>query len=138
MSNGSHFTYNGFFILCTFVSGFDGFVYPSVAFGNHSITVKGTSQDNEISEVILGPLLISPFMVTAACSELGTIITVIIDANQEAVFECQLDDSSFVSCNNQPILPHNIFFNTLYRYIRFSVLGSAQWTAYGYRESKQH
>ena len=48
-------------------------------------------------------------MATTGCTVLGTIITVTIDANQEAVFECQLDDSSFVPCNNRPILSRITF-----------------------------
>ena len=74
-------------------------MYPSVAPGEHNITVRGTTQDGQVEELRLGPLLVSSsFMITAAASPLGSTITVIIDANQDATFECQLDNEAFVPC----------------------------------------
>ena len=59
--------------------------------------MRGTTQDGQVGETRLGPLVVSPsFMITAVASPLGTTITVTIDANQDATFECQLDNEAFV------------------------------------------
>ena len=95
------------------VTGSDGFVYTSVAVGDHTITVTGTAQDGQTGELNLSLTVSSPFMITAIATILGTTITVTIDANQDATFECQLDDSSFVSCKrltNKHFYPHCIYF----------------------------
>lgn len=60
-----------------------GFVYSFVPAVNHTVTVRGTSEE---------------FIVTTAASALGTVITVTIDVNQAATFECKLDDSTFIPC----------------------------------------
>ena len=74
-------------------------MYPSVTPGNHNITVRGTTQDGQVGELRLGPLLVSSsFMIMAVASSLGTIISVTIDATQDATFECQLDNEAFVPC----------------------------------------
>ena len=79
--------------------GFDGFVYISVPIGDRSITVRGTSVDNQTSTVTVSPVRVSADLtVTATVSRDGTVITVIIDANQDATFECQLDNTSFIPC----------------------------------------
>ena len=70
-------------------------MYASVAVGNHSITVRGTSQDGQTNEVII-TLEISPESIAVTVS--GTVITVIIESNLDATFECQLDDLNFVPC----------------------------------------
>ena len=81
------------------VTGVDDFVYFSVAFGNHTITVRGTTQDGQVGELNFGPLTVSPsFMIAVTASPVGTTITVTIDATEDATFECQLDDSKFVPC----------------------------------------
>ena len=86
--------------LCTStVTGADNFVYTCVAPGNHTVTVRGTTQDGQVGELTFSPLQVSStFMVTTVASPLGTTITVTICANQDATFECQLDDSNFVPC----------------------------------------
>ena len=80
------------------VTGSDGFVYSSVPVGDHTIIVRGTAQDGQTSELTISLSVSSQFMITAVASVLGSTITVIIDANQDATFECQLDASSFVPC----------------------------------------
>lgn len=79
-------------------------MYPSVAPGNHNITVTGTTQDGQVEEVRLGPLQVSSsFMITSVASALGTVITVSIDAPQNATFERQLDNEAFVPCKRSTI-----------------------------------
>lgn len=39
-----------------YVTGSDGFMYTSVSAGNHTVTVRGTSQDGQIAEVTLDAL----------------------------------------------------------------------------------
>ena len=75
-------------------------MYTSVAFGNHSVRVRGTTQDGQTSELLLTPLQVtsSQFMVTASAGLSGTIITLIIETTQDATFRCQLDDLDFVPC----------------------------------------
>ena len=107
-------------------TGADGFVYTSVAVGDHNITVRGTTQDGQVGELNLGPLTISSsFMITAVASSLGTTITVIIDATEDATFECQLDDSNFVPCEwsttaANKIYKHPQHFLVLQAYQAFS------------------
>ena len=86
------------------VTGADGFMYPSVAVGTHSITVRGTAQDGQSNDVTLTGLRItSNLNVNALVSTLGTIITIIIEANKDATFECQLDNEDFVPCKNNSL-----------------------------------
>ena len=86
-------------LLTCFVTGFDGFVFSSVAVGSHNITVRGTSSDGQTVEKTLNSVMIAEeFILTTTASALGTIITVTMDANQAAAFECKLDDSNFVPC----------------------------------------
>ena len=87
---------------CVCTIGFDGFTYTSVPFGNRNVTVRGTAQDGTSNQVILSPLMVvPPLTVTATLSASGTRITVTIEANQDATFECQLDDQDFISCKQK-------------------------------------
>lgn len=77
-------------------------MYRSVAIGDHSITVRGTGRDNQSSEINLQITVRSIFTVNATYSVLGTVITVNnIISNQNATFECQLDDQNFTECKHQ-------------------------------------
>ena len=74
-------------------------MFSSVDVGSHNITVRGTSPDGQTVEKTLSSLMIAEeFIPMLTATALGTIITVTIDANQAATFECKLDDSSFVPC----------------------------------------
>ena len=82
-----------------FVTGADGFMYQSVAIGTHSVTVRGTAQDGQSNEVTLSGLNVTPNLnLTVLLTRLGTTITVIIEANKDATFECQLDNLDFEAC----------------------------------------
>ena len=81
-----------------FVIGNDGFEFTSVAAGTHFVTVRGAL--NGLSgETTLGPLASVPeLLLSTSISVSGTVITIIIDANQAANFECQLDNQAFEPC----------------------------------------
>ena len=81
-----------------FAIGTNGFEYNPVAAGTHFVTVRGAL--NGLSgEATLGPLTSVPELTLATTVALsGTTITLTIVANQEATFECQLDDGEFMSC----------------------------------------
>ena len=81
-----------------FVIGADGFEYTSVTAGTHFVTVRGTL--NGLSrETTLGLLTSVPELsFSTSVSISGTVVTIIIHANQAATFECQLDDQDFVPC----------------------------------------
>ena len=81
-----------------FVIGADGFQCTSVAAGTHFVTVRGPL--NGLSgETTLGPLTSVPELsFTTSITISGTVVTIIIDANQDATFECQLDNQDFVPC----------------------------------------
>ena len=102
-------------------------MYPSVAVGNHSVTVRGTSQDGQsTNEVTLSPLeIMLNLVVRTSVSATGTVITVIIDANQDATFECQLDDAKFIPCMQQATSFTSIAIQlvTLYLFIPY-ILGN--------------
>ena len=77
-------------------------MYTSVAIGTHSITVRGTAQDGQSNEMTLSGLNVtSNLVVNATVSALGTAITLIIEANEDATFECQLDNQTFVPCKHK-------------------------------------
>ena len=78
--------------------GADGFVYDSVSPGTHNVTVRGTLNGQSV-DAFLGPLTSVPELsFTTAVTVSGTVVTLIIEANQAATFECQLDDQEFVPC----------------------------------------
>ena len=82
----------------TSATGADGFEYTSVSPGTHFVTVRGTL-NSQSSDITLGPLTSLPELsFTTSVTVSGTVITLIIDANQGATFECQLDDQDFVPC----------------------------------------
>ena len=79
-------------------AGSNGFQFTSVSPGTHFVTITGTLNGLSGSET-LGPLTSIPELtVESSISISGTVITVIIEANQAATFECQLDDQDFVPC----------------------------------------
>lgn len=81
-----------------FVIGTDGFEYSPVAPGTHFVTVRG-ALNGQSGEATLGPLTSVPRLTLATTVALsGTTITLTIEANQNATFECQLDDQDFVPC----------------------------------------
>ena len=84
-------------ILCNIVTGSDGFMYPSVAVGNHTVTVRGTL-NGQPSQLTLPVEIFPQLTVTVTVTASGTVITVIIDANMNAMFQCQLDSDDFVPC----------------------------------------
>lgn len=112
----------------TFVIGANGFEFTSVAAGTHFVTVRGTL-NSLTGDSTLGPLTSIPELsFQTIISVLGTVVTITIDANQAATFECQLDSQAFVPCKTNTswyqllilLLRTEMCFGFC-RYIRFSI-----------------
>ena len=78
--------------------GSDGFVYTSVPAGTHTVTVMGDLDGSSGTEEIPGLAVLLPLIVDLDVDQNSTSIAVTITANQEATFECQVDDGAFVPC----------------------------------------
>ena len=72
-------------------------MFTSVAVGNHTVTVRGTL-NGQPSQLTLPVEIVPQLTVTVTVTASGTIITVIIDSNMDATFECQLDSDEFIPC----------------------------------------
>ena len=74
-------------------------MYSSVGAIAHNVTVIGTTQDGQIKIITLTVLpTFLGFAVSATATAMGTVITIIINATEDATFECQLDSLSPVPC----------------------------------------
>ena len=74
-------------------------MYSSVGAIAHNVTVIGTTQDGQIKIITLTVLpTFLGFAVSATATAMGTVITIIINATEDATFECQLDGLGFIPC----------------------------------------
>ena len=82
-------------LLCV---GTNGFQFTSDFPCTHFVTINGTLNGLSSSEMH-GPLTSIPELtVESSINISGTVITVIIEANQAATFDCQFDDQDVVPC----------------------------------------
>ena len=75
-------------------------MYTSVPVGTHTVTVMGDLDDSSGMAELAGLNVSLPLVVNVDVDQNITTIALMITANQEATFECQVDDGEFLPCKN--------------------------------------